>query len=240
MGSLLEHPGPNGPHAPLPEALTPHFDSVILVGGTFDPPHLAHTKLAIEARAAAGLERAFLLYVPASHNPLKSCGPVAGDEERLAMVHLALRDVPNAGVWSDEIDRCPNQAAYTIDTVRRLRGALPGTTKLRLLIGADQALLFQKWREAAELLTLSPPIVMLRGSDCTALLTSIEETKAWSPEQHKAWKQAIVSTSQMNISSTRIRALLARKRDAGEERELVSSLHPDVLAYIFKHALYRS
>lgn len=219
--------------------MTPEFDSVILVGGTFDPPHLAHTKLAIEARAAAGLDRAFLLYVPASRNPLKASGPVAGDEERLAMTHLALQDVPNAGVWSDEIDRSPNQAAYTIDTVRRLRGALPGTTKLRLLIGADQALLFQKWREAAELLTLSPPIVMLRGNDRASLLSSIEETKAWSIEQLKAWKEGTVSTAQMNISSTRIRALLVRKRDSGEDRELLSSLQPDVLAYIFKHALYR-
>lgn len=89
---------------------------ILMFGGTFDPPHLAHAVL--PAQAAVQLNCDVLLYVPAAINPLKANHPTAPDEERVAMLLLATADVPNAKISTIEVDR-PGPS-YTIDTLRAL------------------------------------------------------------------------------------------------------------------------
>lgn len=235
----MRHAGPDGHRSPLPKEIA-DSKCVILVGGTFDPPHVGHVRLPEEARRSAGLEDAFLLFVPASRNPLKELGPSAGDEERIAMLSIAIQDLPRAGLWTDELDRSPGRPSYTIDTVRRLRSALSNDVAIRLLIGADQALVFHQWREASALVESAPPIVMLRGTDRHTLLQQLVQTGRWTENQQRAWGQGIVSTPQLNISSTRLRALLSRSRDEAEESELLDGIDARVLAYIMKYGLYQT
>ena len=61
---------------------------VILFGGTFDPIHLGHTSVA--AFAADSIEAEKVVFVPAKRSPLKNLSPKAGDDDRLAMIALAI------------------------------------------------------------------------------------------------------------------------------------------------------
>ena len=142
--------------------------TVVLFGGSFDPPHRAHAALPDAVRAALpDAECAWLLYIPAARSPHKQRGPVASDDQRLEMLRLAIKDVAHAAVWTDEVDRATSGTpSFTIDTVRRARAWLDasGGTRvtLRLLIGADQAAKFHTWREPRRIIDIAEPLVMLR------------------------------------------------------------------------------
>ena len=94
---------------------------ILVFGGTFDPPHLAHTRLA--QLAAQQLECDEILFVPAAINPLKSERPDAGRDHRIAMLLLATADLPGARISAIELDR-PGKS-YMIDTLRELTSELP-------------------------------------------------------------------------------------------------------------------
>lgn len=183
---------------PLPEPLCRAIASrrvrtILVCGGTFDPPHRAHVELPALARdrlatlagiAAPDGRSAWLLYVPAARSPLKDEGPEASDEDRVAMLRLATAGLERAAVWTDEIDRgrrSPAQPSYTIDTIRRLEraaAACAGTSadaglgeghgagwrvSLRLVIGSDQAAEFHRWRSPRDLIARAEPLVLLRA-----------------------------------------------------------------------------
>lgn len=99
-----------------------HPRRVLIFGGTFDPPHRAHATL--PAKAAERLGCDLILFVPAAISPLKARQPVASPEHRLAMLLLAIADVPNARISTIELDRAATQGggpSYTIDTLRALK-----------------------------------------------------------------------------------------------------------------------
>lgn len=223
---------------PLP-ALPPDCRCIIVAGGTFDPVHLAHTSLAQAARSGAHLADACLLFVPASRSPFKADSPRAGDEDRVAMLKLALANVPRALIWTDELDRARNSNApsYTVETLERLRNVLAPDIALRLLIGADQAASFHKWREPRKVLSLALPLVMLRGSDSSTLLNSLRVAGFWTKRELETWASAVVPTPLSPISSTLVRDLLAAQNPTAEA-ELTSCLDPAVLKYIRSRRLY--
>ena len=78
-------------------------DPILIFGGTFDPPHLAHT--ALPPLVARRLDCKRILYIPAAANPLKTDAPPTAVEHRLAMLRLALADVPDAEISTIELDR---------------------------------------------------------------------------------------------------------------------------------------
>lgn len=221
-------------------ALPTNCRRIIVVGGTFDPVHLAHTSLPQAARAAAKLDDACLLYVPAARSPFKTDSPLASDADRIAMLNLATTNVPNASVWTDEIDRAraTNSPSYTIDTLQRLRASIAPAVGMRLLIGADQAASFHKWRDPRTILSLAPALVMLRGSDSATLLNSLKAVGFWNPQELATWSASVVPTPLSPISSTQLRDLLAAAGPASEH-ELAECLDPAVLQYIRSRGLYR-
>ncbi|MBC7772567.1 MAG: hypothetical protein H7210_08755 [Pyrinomonadaceae bacterium] len=180
---------------PLPEELAQvaaRVPLVILLGGSFDPPHLAHVELATAVRAE--LEReikceglGWLVYIPAARSPFKSAGPAATDADRIAMLKLALLGVERSCLWTDEIDRARVEAggtptpSFTIDTAGRFLSLLyavgrcgPDSLTTRLLIGQDQAAAFHRWREFKALIRLAEPVVMLRR-DASEILQPLQE-----------------------------------------------------------------
>lgn len=220
--------------------LPPGCRTIILVGGTFDPVHLAHTLLPQAARAAAHLDDACLLYVPAARSPFKADAPRAGDSDRIAMLKLAIAAVPHSSLWTDEIDRshATHSPSYTIDTLHRLRSVIEPAVRLRLLLGADQAASFHKWREPRAIISLAPPIVMLRGSDSDTLLSSLKASGFWNAQELNAWFASVVSIPLSPISSTLIRQALASP-DPGNT-DPAEQLDPAVLRYIQSNRLYRN
>ncbi len=119
-----------------------------LFGGSFDPPHLAHLRIARAALERLALDR--VLFAPTGRQPLKR-GGAAGFEDRLAMVDLLLRGETRFAVSAIDAprERAPN---YTVDTVARLRPSLPKGAELFFLAGADSFLSLAHWRDPGELL----------------------------------------------------------------------------------------
>ena len=111
-----------------------------LLGGTFNPIHLAHLRIAEEAREAAGLDQ--VLFIPAADPPHK---PLAGDvsfELRAAMVQWAIAANPAFGFSDIEARR--GGKSYTVDTLTALRTARPGD-ELHFIIGSDSFLELGLW-----------------------------------------------------------------------------------------------
>tara|TARA_R110002111_G_scaffold34011_1_gene67810 strand:+ start:26 stop:661 length:636 start_codon:yes stop_codon:yes gene_type:complete len=203
--------------------------TIILFGGSFDPPHVGHVALPVAARSA--IDAKWLAFVPAARAPHKLDKVQTDPTHRLAMLQLAIEDIEDAIVLTDELDRAADGApSYTVDTLEHLRDQLPEGVTMRLLIGADQVRIFDQWREPERIIELAEPLVMVRPPDTKAsLLASLPDDDA-----RKAWENRLVDVPAMDISSTQIRQRVAQ----GESTE--GMVCPAVQAYILEHGLYRA
>jgi nicotinate-nucleotide adenylyltransferase len=113
-----------------------------IFGGTFDPVHYGHLRLAEEAREAANLER--VLFMPAFVSPFRTTEPLSAADFRVQMLRLAVQHNPCFEVSEMEIER--GGVSYTIDTLRAIRQQHP-EAELFLILGADALQGFMGWRE---------------------------------------------------------------------------------------------
>ena len=107
-------------------------ERVCLFGGTFDPIHNAHLKMAKKAAAEFALDR--VVFIPSGNPPHKQARAVTPYEHRLAMVQLACAAIPVFEVSEMEAGR---ERSYTFHTLQRFREHLLPQDKLFFLIGAD-------------------------------------------------------------------------------------------------------
>lgn len=128
-------------------------------GGTFDPIHLGHLAAAQEAADRLALD--VVEFIPAHQQPLKEHAPRVSDDERLAMVRAATADNPFFRVSTIELER--PAPSYTVETLRLLRDAHGAEADLYVLLGVDAANTLDRWRGAAEILSLARLVVMSRG-----------------------------------------------------------------------------
>lgn len=128
-----------------------------ILGGTFDPIHYGHLRLAQEI--GKGLKLDEVRFVP-SGTPPHRAAPLASALERLAMVRLAVRD--NALFTVDEREIQRSGPGYTVDTLAELRREIGPMRPLCLLVGADAFLDFATWSRWHELFTLAHIVVAHR------------------------------------------------------------------------------
>ena len=130
-----------------------------LFGGSFDPVHAGHVALTVTL-----LERSLADVVhvaPAGRSPHKTGGPApAAAADRLDLVRLAFAGLDRVIVDDRELAR-PGPS-YTIDTLAELAAEFPAD-RWRLVMGADQAAAFDRWREPRRVLDLAEPVVIARG-----------------------------------------------------------------------------
>lgn len=203
------------------------YNTILLFGGSFDPPHRAHTALPRIVAERIGAD--VVAYLPAGRAPHKLDREQTAPRHRLAMLRLALLDEPGTIILTDELDRAPGEPSYTVDTLERLHERVgPGTT-LRLLFGGDQLHIFDTWREPERVVELAEPVVMVRPPDTAAsLLAALPDDAA-----REQWAPRLVEVPRIELSSTTI-------RDRVAQNESVSDLiAPDVAAYIDEYGLYR-
>ena len=213
---------------PRIETMSPNDSSILIFGGTFDPPHRAHT--ALPPLAAQQLGCARIIYIPTSINPLKLAHPPTPAVHRLSMLRLALGDITAAEINTLELDR--TEPSYTVDTLGELREHFGSSNTLRLLIGSDQALDFKRWKDWQCVLELAAPAVMLRPPyDRALFLAQLRES--FDPDEIEMWDQWIVDLPRLDINATELRQRLAERRDVEE------LILPEVAAYIDAHELYR-
>lgn len=212
-----------------------------ILGGTFDPVHVAHLRLAHEAWEGLALEQVRL--VPNAIPPHRAA-PGASAEQRLAMLQLAVADHPGLAVDERELHR--PAPSYTIDTLESLRGELGAGRSLCLILGADAFVLLETWHRwqalfgAAHLVVAHRPGYPPRSWAARmgeALGEELRNRATSDPADLKrtpAGRIFALPATQLDVSATQLRALLAAGRPP---RYLI----PDrVLDYIEKHHLYRA
>ena len=130
-------------------ALATELAPLGLLGGTFDPVHFGHLRLAEEAREALGLSDIAL--IPAGHPPHRST-PLSSAEHRLALVRHAVSGNPALSVDDGEV--LAGGKSYTVVTLERLR-AKHGPRPLVLILGADAFNGLHRWHRWTELFELA-------------------------------------------------------------------------------------
>ena len=208
-----------------------------ILGGTFNPIHLAHLRIAEAAREAVGLEQ--VLFIPAADPPHK---PLAGGvpfEQRYEMVRLAIAGHPTFAISNIEAKR--RGKSYTVETLHLLRKERPAD-ELHFIIGSDSFLEIGLWHRFAEIFALASLVVMTRpGSAVTEPIQQLpDEVRGQFREQgaclllHTSGTAIrFVEDCSLEISSSGLRELVAAGRSL---RYLVP---PAVETYIVQKGLYR-
>jgi nicotinate-nucleotide adenylyltransferase len=204
-------------------------------GGTFDPIHFGHLRLAEEMADTLGLER--VLFIPAGQPPHRDA-PRTPAKHRLAMVRRALTGNPCFEVDDREVS---NPApSYTVDTLTALRAARGSAQPIWLMLGADAFMGLASWHEWRALFDLANIVVATRQGtpelDIKALPEPLRGAAAprlvRDVSTDPAGRILLRRMTPLDISATAIRATLS-------ERRSVRYLLPDaVLDYIHEHRLY--
>ncbi len=115
--------------------------------GSFNPIHVGHVELAKYLLHCTSLDEIWFVVSP--QNPLKQTEKLLCDDMRLAMVRMAVADVPNMKICDVEFHL--SKPSYTIDTLTYLSKNYP-SSDFTLIIGSDNVPTFNKWKNYLEIL----------------------------------------------------------------------------------------
>jgi nicotinate-nucleotide adenylyltransferase len=209
-----------------------------ILGGTFDPIHFGHLRLAEEMLELAGLVQ--IRFIPTGTPPHRD-SPQVSAQQRSAMVKLAIADQPAFVLDEREVKR--DRLCYTVDTLGELRAELGATQPLCLLMGGDAFLQLHTWHEWERLFELAHIVVGYRPG------YTLDERIEVAPEalrkhyrerlctvesmaQHPCGGVAELAIPKLEISATDIRRRVAEGRT-------IRYLLPDAVEnYIHQHQLY--
>lgn len=194
-----------------------------VLGGTFDPPHMAHLVLAEAARSRLSLER--VLFVPAG-DPWRKVGQeITPSDHRLAMVRLAVAEDPYFEVCTLEVER--EGPSYTVDTLAHLAQEYGPDAELYFLLGEDALRDMPNWKQPERIAELARVVVAPRPptSGAGAL-----------PESTVPGLAARLIPLDMPLIDVSATALRERARRGLSLRYLVPTA---VAEYIGEHGLYR-
>lgn len=185
-----------------------------LLGGTFDPPHLGHLVAAETARDVLGLDE--VRFLVAGRPWMK--GQESAPDHRVAMTEAAVAD--HAAFTVDDREARRDGPTYTVDTLRELTEAEPGTS-WTFLLGTDAAGSLPEWHHIDQAIDLAEWVVVSRPG------------APW-PTHALADRLQRVAIPEIGVSATELRAAVAAGRS-------IRYLVPDaVLDHIRRHRLYRS
>ena len=194
-----------------------------ILGGSFNPPHLAHLVCASEAVAQLDLDR--VLLTPVASPPHKDAEHDPGPPERLELCRLAVGGDDRLGVCDIEVLR--GGPSYTVDTLRELHERTP-EDHLTFIVGGDIALGLPSWHEPEAVLGLARLAVAERsGAGREDVVTRLGERFPDAPPP------LFFDMPRMDISSSLIRRRIAARRP-------IRYLVPDPVAeHIARRKLYR-
>ena len=189
-----------------------------ILGGTFDPPHFAHLKIAKLALRKLGLDK--VIFMLSAKQPIKlEKREITPVKHRLAMLKILTKNYPQFEISDLEVKRAKrNKKSYTIDTIYALK-KLYSSDKIYWILGADslQELMEGKWKDGKKVLKLVDLIVSSRPGYLVKI-----------PKNIKIKRLKI----NCDISSTEIRECLKT------EKNVAALLPPKILNYIIKNKLY--
>jgi len=184
--------------------------TLAILGGSFDPPHVAHLLVASYVLALGDVQR--VLVVPTFEHPFGK--PLSPFEERLELCRRCFEGQP--GVEVSGIEAELPRPSYTVRLLERLQADNP-ERPLRLIIGSDVLAETGAWHDFPRVEALAPPLVLARVG---------HERPGLGP--------AVLP----DVSSTRVRELLARRTEPEAARELAWLVPRRVLEHIAAANLY--
>lgn len=194
-----------------------------IMGGTFDPIHIGHIRLAQQALSEQELD--FILFVP-NHIPwMKRDRKITSAEHRMSMVKLAIKDCPKFQLSSVEVDA--GGESYTWQTLEFLKKQYP-QSELYFILGADSLFSIDKWAHPEKIMKNSVILAAVRD-DCDR--TELEKQKQMLAVKYYA-RIILLSMPPVDVSSTKIRQ---RFYTDPEVKQLVPK---DVGGYIVQNHLY--
>lgn len=183
------------------------------MGGSYNPVHIGHMAVASYLSQWGYVDRVWLTLSP--RNPLKDARALLPDLKRLAMLNMATRGVP--GIEICDIELSMPRPSYTINTLDTLAKRHPNK-RFKLVIGSDNWLIFDKWRDSQRILDEYGVIVYPR------LGSPVPDKQVDGMEY--------VNAPVVEISSTFVRSAIAAGRDASQ------FVPPGVFKYIKTTHLY--
>lgn len=208
-----------------------------LMGGTFNPPHRAHLRIAEEARTLCALDR--VVFIPAADPPHKPLAGGVSFEQRCEMVRLAIEGKPSFEL--SDIEGRRHGKSYSVDTIARFLAEYP-EDDLYFVIGSDSFFEIGQWHRYAEIFRLCNLIVIERpgrpvADPHSALPVAIRGefgyTSAPGVLRHASGRTVhVLKGVPLDISSTGVRKRLS----AG--MPITGLVPPAVEAYIRKQRIY--
>jgi len=188
--------------------------AIAVLGGTFDPVHIGHLRVAWEAAEALDAQVRMMPAQLPPHRP----PPVAGAQQRVRMLQLALAGQDRLTLDTRELDR-PGPS-YTFDTLRSLRAEFGAARSLILLLGVDAFAGLPSWHRWRELFDLAHIVVLTRPGHVAAWPQELSAAAA--PRRldsvhglHAAAAGHIfeLAVTPLEISASHVRTLLACGRE---------------------------
>ncbi len=191
------------------------MSSVGILGGTFDPIHLGHLITAQAVKEIRDLEK--IIFVPAYISPHKKNKFSSHEFHRLKMIQLAIEEIPFFE-FSD-IELKAKSISYTVKTLEELKKKY---NKLEFIIGYDNIINFNTWKNPDKIIELAELVVLRRRTNDKKI------------EKDKYYKAAhFVKTPVVEISSSEIRNRIK------EEKPIDFLVPQKVKGYIYTFNLYK-
>jgi len=210
-----------------------------ILGGTFNPIHSGHLRVAEEIGEELGLTKVYI--VPSGMPPHKEPYPLADFPHRLEMAFLASKISPLLEVWDIEGKR-PG-FSYSIETLQLFHSYFGSSLELFFIIGMDAFIEIKTWKEYQNLFNFASFVVINRPGynkdKFSQFLDSLNVGFRWNEKRkcfcHPSGNVLLKKdTTLMDISATRIREMVAKKKS-------IHFLVPEVVReYIEKVGLYLS
>ena len=184
-----------------------------LLGGTFDPVHVAHLRLAIEVRERLGLDEVRLVPAP---NPRLRAAPRLVARTRLRLLHAAVDGIP--GLCVDDRELTVSGPTRTVDTLRSIRNE-QSNRPVCLILGVDAAARLDRWHQWERLIELAHLVIARRpgaqlpaSGAVAALIERHADTRVSALAERCAGVIHICDIPGLDISATAVRDRLANDR----------------------------
>lgn len=188
---------------------------IAIYSGSFNPIHLGHQKLAEYLIDQQLVDEVWFVVSPC--NPLKDPASQLDEYIRLDMVVAAISGNPK--LKASDVEFTMPVPSYTIDTLHQLTKLYP-QHEFALMIGSDNAVIFDQWKNYQELLETYPVLVYPRkGYDFSTVADVYPQMQ-------------LLDTPYCDISSTQIRELIQKGEDVSRW------LNPEVVRFIIENGLY--
>ena len=194
-----------------------------ILGGTFNPIHLAHLMIAETALESEKLDE--VLFIPTGCSYMKDQSEIASDKDRVRMTGLALEDNPNFALSTIEIEREGN--TYTYETLLELKQKYPNQ-EYYLIVGADNLFTMEQWKCPEQIFENCKILAAVRGAK---KVPDMEKQIAYLAEKFGA-QISLLPIKHIDISSSMIREKVA----IGESVRYI--LPEKVRQYVLKNGLY--